>query len=488
MASVLAEGRPKDLLASRQDARQPLVSGHLNEATLKRQSRTAARLPEIRRQTNRMETDKIKEPPADPGRSPEAEAIRPLMTTIATEVNKPVEAAPRRRQPAFFVPESGRRGRTTAGREERSDRATTAGGSGLGTKANCFTPSESARTRRYKLRETIQDITTLERVRKCGRVPTGGLVMLRSAEDGSRPGVAGLQSCGSVWACPRCASVVAVRRAEELGGVLERADEAGLVVSLQTLTMRHRKGQRLSDLWQALSYAWNKVTAGKQWKRDQERIGLIGWARAAEVTHGANGWHVHLHVAVVSERDPLKTDVPLRVFGRWARGLASKGLESVADSGGFDWQVAARGDGATIGGYVAKMQTASGLGAEATLGAWKKARGGNRTPFQIAHDLGTTGDMADIELWWEYENASHGKRALTWSKKLREWAKLGQEKTDEELAEESAGDIPHAVIDPDSFFRFRENVPQILDVCEAQGPAAALRLLDALGIDWHPPG
>lgn len=258
-------------------------------------------------------------------------------------------------------------------------------------------------------------------------------------------------------------------------------------MSLVTFTMRHHKGQRLADLWGGLSYAWGKVTAGKQWKRDQERLGLIGWARAAEVTHGASGWHVHVHVAVVSENDPKATDVPLRMFRRWAAGLAAKGLDTVAECGGFDWQVAAHGDGATIGAYVGKMQTATGLGAEATLGAWKQARRGNRTPFQIAHDLGTTGDLDDIELWWEYENASRGKRALTWSKKLREWAKLGQEQTDEEIAEEEIGDTVHAVIDPESFFCFRAHIPLILDTCEAGGVGAALGLLDVLGIEWSPP-
>lgn len=47
-----------------------------------------------------------------------------------------------------------------------------------------------------------------------------------------------------------------------------------------------------------------------------------------------------------------------------------------------------------------------------------------------------TGEAADVHGWWEWERASHGRRQIAWSKGLREWANLGKEQTDEEIAEE----------------------------------------------------
>jgi hypothetical protein len=37
--------------------------------------------------------------------------------------------------------------------------------------------------------------------------------------------------------------------------------------------------------------------------------------------------------------------------------------------------------------------------------------------------------------WWEWEKASKGRRQIAWSKWLREWADLGREQTDEEIAD-----------------------------------------------------
>lgn len=357
----------------------------------------------------------------------------------------------------------------------------------LGNNAN----NSSPRQQRYSLRADIQRFTGLGRVQKCGRCPRGEYVTLRSADDGKAAGWGNLTTCGSAWACPVCSAKIAARRAQELGGVLSKADAAGYRVSMMTLTMRHHRGQRLEDLWDALGYAWGKVTSGKGWVREKEDFGLLGWARAVEVTHGANGWHVHIHVAWVTEADPTKTDAPERIWGRWVRALARRGLDAVMGSGGFDWTVAAPGDSRALAGYVAKMNTAvpdgaEALAAEATLGAFKKARGDNRTPFQIAADIATTGDADDLDLWLEYERVSHGKRALTWSRALREFGKV-EDVSDEEIAAEEVGDEVRALVPKDEWRTLYAESARVLDVCEADGVQAALSLLDELEVRWRPP-
>jgi hypothetical protein len=121
-----------------------------------------------------------------------------------------------------------------------------------------------------------------------------------------------------------------------------------------------------------------------------------------------------------------------RMFTRWARTLARKGLSAVEDSSGLDVRsVQMHADSLErVGEYIAKV------GFEITSPSTKDGRYGNRAPFAILRDALTTSLADDCELWIEWEQASHGRRQLTWSQGLREWARLGREATDEEIVEE----------------------------------------------------
>lgn len=367
----------------------------------------------------------------------------------------------------------------------------------------------SARAQRWGLRDTLHTCSTLEAVRKCGRVPVMRSVTLRASAGGARAGYGGLATCGSVWACPVCAAKIATKRREEVAKVTALAAAQGLHVSMLTLTQRHHQGQRLASLWDALSYAWNRVASGRRWIEFREQIGLIGTIRAVEVTHGRHGWHVHTHVLVISEKDPATTPIlyqrkqgrrrtpyPIEVTtasafvaDRWARGLAARGVDFIADRGGIDWQTAR--DAAAMGQYVSKIGQAGGTDAlanEATLGALKQARGENRTPFQILADVAATGDADDLRLWHQWEKGSHGRRALLWSHGLREWARLGREQTDEEIAEEETGDEVIAVFAGSGWAALRAaGAAELLDVTEGGGHSAAYAWLEAHGVPYTLP-
>lgn len=233
--------------------------------------------------------------------------------------------------------------------------------------------------------------------------------------------------------------------------------------------------------------------------------------KPTELIHGTFGWHVHIHVLIISEKDPTTTMIfhqpkqgrrrqplPLEmtrsadfVAERWQAGLAKHGVDFLQNSGGLDWTTAK--DAKALGRYVAKMQTnnkepAEAMSAEATLGGFKKARGENRTPFQILVDLIKTGNMDDIDLWHEYEKASKGRRALVRSHGLREWAELGKELTDEEIAEQEAGDVEIAAFTFKEFKKIRDGgAAELLDVCERDGVEAALEWLDKNGITYRIP-
>ena len=355
--------------------------------------------------------------------------------------------------------------------------------------------ADSARKRRYRMRDGLRNITNNPRVRGCGRTRISDVVTLRTDAAHTRVGYGGLSTCGSVWCCPVCAAKIAAKRKTEVMQVCEYALDQGCEVSLLTLTMRHHRGQSLRELWDALAYAWAAVTSGRPWLRFCEKSGLVGYIKATEVTYGEQyGWHVHLHVLVIT-RQSVYIPIPTRhsktrgdydyrcpddiIAERWARSLARKGIESVADQGGLDWDVARDAEAAAA--YVAKFgqkaRPADRISSELTLGTYKQARRGNRTPWQVLDDLICYGLADDYDIWREYEQVSAGRRALTWSHGLRQWANIGKEQTDEEIAAQGAGDTAIAAFPPAAWIMLQPHAAELLDLLQKEGKEEAVRWL-----------
>jgi|tagenome__1003787_1003787.scaffolds.fasta_scaffold20979921_5 hypothetical protein len=367
----------------------------------------------------------------------------------------------------------------------------------LGNYANSVSPAGQARDRngkrranrrrRGQLRHKIRGTTTLSRLRDCGAKTVNGLggPILRISGEGDEriAGYAGLVTCGSVWACPCCSAKIAARRAEELSKVMQTVLTSGGSASLITLTMRHHAGHKLKDLWQALSAAWRGVISGKQWIADQELGGLLGWVRVVEATHGRNGWHLHVHALVCWDRSvslALAQDIGQRMWQRWSRVLERKGLTSWKHRGGVDVRMATL-QSDNLAHYFNK------LAREVTYSHMKEARGG-RSPFKILSDGLATGDASDLDLWAEWEQASYGRRQLTWSlggHDLRKLADLG-EQTDEEIAEEDlAGEdliaLPHSTWE---VLLRDELTTDLLDAAELAGVDGARAFLSLRDLEW----
>lgn len=396
--------------------------------------------------------------------------------------------------------------------------AQAAEGGRLGNNANYSSKLEARqdrRRRRHELRSHLWGLSSLERVRKCGRVSRADGVGLRIGREGA--GFSGLVSCGSVWGCPVCAAKIAAARATDLGHVLAWAADSGHTVALLTLTMRHHREQRLSDCWDAATAGWSRVTSGERWsgekpakfahrlakwesdkagnwegsrarKRPERRIGdleyfgVLGYARAVETTHGANGWHVHLHVALILEGRTSDDETRVRalgreMFGRWASGLAKRGFTALAANGGMDVRLA---EGATnaLSGYLAKQ-----LAVETTHGHAKNGRVGGRTPFQLLESVVSSGNADDLDLWHEWEGASEGRQQLTWSSGLREMAGLAaEERSEEDIVDEDLGGDDLIVLDGHSWRLVRRVQTELLDAAERAGLIGAIRWLTDRGI------
>jgi hypothetical protein len=104
------------------------------------------------------------------------------------------------------------------------------------------------------------------------------------------------------------------------------------------------------------------------------------------------------------------------------------------------------------GQYIAKTQDVRAVGNEMARADLKQGRAGGRTPFEIFDDFRWTGDADDLAVWREYERATKGRQAITWSKGLRALLAVA-ERTDEEIAAEEIGGEDLAVIHGDDWRR-----------------------------------
>jgi hypothetical protein len=298
----------------------------------------------------------------------------------------------------------------------------------------------SRRHVRYAQRGILWRESRLERVRKCGRVPVGTegnqVAVKRQA------GVchySGLASCGSIWACPVCSAKIRNTRASEISEATAAWDRAGHSVYMVTLTAPHDLGDRLAPLLATVADGFRAVISGRPWIRLRKQLAIAGTIRSVEVTHGVNGWHPHLHVLLFLDRDPgaegLAT-LAAHIRGRWGAFIVSQGYRPPDRHHGvvIDRCTSA----AEAGAYIAKTQDGASPGNELARADLKQGRNGHRTPLEILEAFRWTGVLEDLALWHEYEKASKGHQAITWSKGLHQLLAV-EDRSDEEVAAEEVG-------------------------------------------------
>lgn len=303
--------------------------------------------------------------------------------------------------------------------------------------------SSGNRSDRWVARAVNWEYSKLPRCRKCGRVTVtpDGTVGVRA--DGNSVGYAGLATCGSVWSCPVCNSRIQNVRRLEVGVALANLHANGGGAAFGAITVRHHAGQPLDGLLAGLTYGIARIAQDKSVRQLREKLGYIGRIQALEVTLGANGWHPHRHPLVLFSAPPDRgelVELHLAEFRAFRAGVVRKGFESPLDLAQIMMPVEL-GTESVLGDYFAKSSyRADAAGWELTSTQSKTGRKGSRTPWQLLESFRTSGDMDDLDRWNEYELAMKGRRALTFSRGLRDLLGIGAEASDEEIADREVGD------------------------------------------------
>lgn len=249
-----------------------------------------------------------------------------------------------------------------------------------------------------------------------------------------------LKSCGSVWTCPVCAAKISERKRLDLVQGVDSWKASGGQPLLLTLTVPHYQNDSCKQVLDGITDAFRRFTNRKQFKRLASSIGIQGRIRSLETTYGVNGWHVHFHV-LLFVCSPLSDDslpaLQESLYSMWHSAAVAAGLPAPSRSHGVKVD-----NGEQAAQYVGKW----GLEHEMTKGHIKQSKGGY-SPFdllRIISGLLPEGEVRHLDnnptvasnLFREYAEAFVGKRQLVWSDGLRSLLGLGQEKSDEEIADE----------------------------------------------------
>lgn len=341
--------------------------------------------------------------------------------------------------------------------------------------------ARARKSRRYANRRTLWRITGDTACKGCGRAlmdPASGVIVAQTAAGTSV--VLGLMRCGRIWLCPVCAATIRHKRAEEITTAVVEWVRRGGTAYLVTFTARHGHTDRLADLMDALQGtrktpdtprrpgAYQRLITGGTWAgrkasdgrghTDREgirdRVGYVGMIRATEVTVGQiNGWHPHIHAIVfvggrtegergdkhvVDVTEP--TESALKEWQDQWRSVWTGALRKVNPDftpdrkHGVDFKrLETERDANALGEYIAKTQDGKAPALELARADLKLASHGNITPFEL---LGRIGDLIggvpeddaagqgslewNLGRWHEYERATKGRRAIEWTRYLRQ--------------------------------------------------------------------
>lgn len=153
---------------------------------------------------------------------------------------------------------------------------------------------------------------------KCLRKNNHAPVDLVKYDDGSVM-VSGVWRCGSLWQCPRCASVGLWRYSRRLCDLLsaiqsenkKRREEGVPCVSVLfcTFTAPHSPGDGLGEEMRLFSDVWHKVMNARAVRSIKEEYGLVGSVRCYDHTvtlynDGLKDWHTHFHNLLIF--DPME--------------------------------------------------------------------------------------------------------------------------------------------------------------------------------------
>ena len=279
-------------------------------------------------------------------------------------------------------------------------------------------PAITSRARALELRERLWSVSSLARVRSCGKTPRTRLLEVVDTPRGAR--LIGLCHCGSVWVCPVCAPLIRSGRAVEIALALELHLVGSGGVTFGTGTMSHGLGNSLRSTYGLVSEAWSGTRQARAVRAFRKAHGYVGFIRTVEVTWGeVNGWNPHTHWLDFWETVLTSSELAeyhAAVFAAWSSTVRRLGGRVASREHGVRVLNVSAESASTdrLGEYLTEISP-MGAGHELTAISTKQGRLGGLAPFDLLGKVYGPGSKPWVDLWWEFEKATHGRRMLNTS-------------------------------------------------------------------------
>jgi len=198
-----------------------------------------------------------------------------------------------------------------------------------------------------------------------------------------------------------------------------------------------------------VSGGWSKLRRTRSVADCLARNGFLGIIKAVEITHGRNGWHPHVHIMLLFDRQ-LSPDELADLSGVLEAGWlgmarrAGFGSAAALEYGVTVEPVRTSGSDA-LARYLSKVQDGKGMAPSLELARSDLKTGRRRscTPFELIAQHETAVKHGDDRkaarlraLWQEYEAATRGVRAIFWSAGLKDLLGV-REVSDDQAVEET---------------------------------------------------
>jgi hypothetical protein len=309
--------------------------------------------------------------------------------------------------------------------------------------------AQEIRLHRWKRQRIAGYLLPEERVSRCIRIMIQPIATLEHSPKVKRSHFTGIMTCGSVWTCPVCSSKITERRRQELESInYAELPFESLTMAMITVTLQHSRKDTLQDLSDSLNEAWRKIKSGRWWQNFKRKYGMIGSVTGLEVTYGLSaGWHPHKHALfwfAIPAEEIQAEEIQAEIYKRYAAILRRMGHYAHPVHG-----VNVKIGNQVLAEYVAKFSQEKrpvgwSLEAEVTKAPVKTTKGKKTglqdyeryTPFELLDLYKDQNDLQAGKLFREYAGAMKGKRQLVWSRGTRDLFGLGEEATDQELAED----------------------------------------------------
>lgn len=285
-------------------------------------------------------------------------------------------------------------------------------------------------------------------------------VTLKKKQDSSRAHYTGLQTCGSVWSCPICSSVISESRYQTVKESINKwrsMDSCNSVIMI-TWTIPHSINQSLSDVVEIQDRAVRIMKQTPQRKCNCksyrtliDEMCSVGSYTGREITFGKNGFHPHRHqlfFAPSASEDQLQqwqyefTEAYLQACLKAGLKLDRKihfyeravQISQINDDDGYT----------RISKYITSVQGDNwSLAQEATKGISKTAKNGNITPFGMLQAIVNGDKYSKLYslIFKQYAETMKGKKQFFPSPGLAKFLDINFKSDAEVIEEKEGGDI-----------------------------------------------